>query len=69
MTGTVPLPQRADTSIGDVDHLCCSCDTTVALCGLDLTGVPEGPEFDQVCPLCVWVLESGVSCPGGGRRR
>lgn len=51
-------------SVGDVDHLYC-CDPDIALCGLDISDVPEGPEYDNDCPLCRLVRDEGV-CPRCG---
>lgn len=49
----------------DVDHLYC-CDPNLSMCGLDLTGVPEGPEFDAVCPLCGLAGDTRQGCPEPG---
>lgn len=46
----------------DVDHIYC-CDPNLAMCGLDLTGVAEGPEFDAACPLCGLAEDTGQGCP------
>ncbi|MEU8334844.1 hypothetical protein [Micromonospora tulbaghiae] len=63
---TLPHPQGTVTgNPGNVDHYYC-CDDETALCGADLAGVPDGPEFDEVCPLCVLVMEEGAPCPGCG---
>lgn len=51
------------SSGGDVDHWYC-CDPDQAYCGMDLTGVPDEPEFDEMCPLCVLADEAGYECPG-----
>lgn len=61
-----PDPKLVDAqSVGDVDHLYC-CDPDLALCGLDLTGVPDYPEFDEDCALCVLVHEDSYRCPRCG---
>lgn len=60
---TRPQPARSLTG-GDADHWYC-CDPTVAYCGLDISGVREGREFQQMCPLCVLADEQGGYCPEG----
>ena len=62
---TAALPAPIAANVGDVDHLYC-CDPDVAMCGLDLTGVPEGREFTHVCPLCAEVNDSDTPCPVAG---
>ncbi|WP_341719980.1 hypothetical protein QQG74_09840 [Micromonospora sp. FIMYZ51] len=68
MAATATLPHRPDidTGAGDVDHHYIHCDPDTALCGVDLTGVPEGPERGRVCPLCVLVVDGFAPCPGCG---
>lgn len=62
MTAAI-LPEEIVTGLGgDVDHWYC-CDPDVAYCGLDLSGVPDGEEFDEMCPLCVLADEAGGFCP------
>jgi hypothetical protein len=64
----VELAERATTNLdGDIDRFYC-CDEDVAMCGLDLSGVPETPVDDpsRDCPLCVLVLQQGLPCPVRG---
>ncbi|WP_394436257.1 hypothetical protein [Streptomyces sp. SGAir0957] len=51
VTLTAPSPSAA-TSVGDeITHLYC-CDPNRAICGVDLTGVPEVDE-DENCVVCI----------------
>lgn len=64
-TQVLERPTRGDADVGPVDHYYC-CDEDVALCGADLSGVPEGPEYDVICPMCADALEANVPCPVPG---
>lgn len=64
-TSTLPAPTRSDTAGDDLDHFYC-CDENVAMCGVDLTGVPEADNVGDLCPLCALVNESGLPCPVRG---
>lgn len=44
-----------------VDHYYC-CDEDVAMCGFDLTGVPEGDEFPRTCRRCRRALKLNRRC-------
>lgn len=63
-TATLPAPagsdRRADND--DVDHLYC-CDPDVAICGVDLSGIPEGFEFDNLCRYCAYLERNRLGCP------
>jgi hypothetical protein len=50
-----------------VDHIYC-CDEDVAMCGADLSDVPEGNEFPTMCPTCVDAQVRRVACPVPGCR-
>ncbi|MEV1013737.1 hypothetical protein AB0I89_23590 [Micromonospora sp. NPDC049801] len=66
-TDTLPAPTRSDTQAGDVDHLWC-CVTYVAMCGVDLTGVPDASAPTKLCPLCALADDTGMPCPVPGCR-
>ncbi len=65
MTAPTASPARTSLSDDDIDHLYC-CDENVAMCGADLTDTPDGPEFDEVCRLCLLAEQSGMPCPVPG---
>jgi hypothetical protein len=48
-----------------VDHLYC-CDEHVAMCGEDLSEVPEGHEFPTMCPACLEANARRAACPVPG---
>jgi hypothetical protein len=53
------------TAPADVDHIYC-CDEDIAMCGADLSDVPEGEEFPTMCPTCVAAQAGRVACPVPG---
>jgi hypothetical protein len=64
---TAALPAPAIPSAGDegTGHIYC-CDEKVAMCGADLTGVPEGREFPTMCRTCVDAETRRTGCPVPG---
>jgi hypothetical protein len=72
---TCLAPDRAPTDTGgeddDLHHIWC-CDPDVAVCGVDLTGVPDAGDVGdgvQVCPLCALAWDGGLPCPVPGCRQ
>jgi hypothetical protein len=71
-TCLAPDPTPTDTSDGDDLHHIWCCHPDIAVCGVDLTGVPDVDEPDagvQVCRLCVVAWDGGLPCPVAGCRR
>jgi hypothetical protein len=52
MLTLAPAPDRTTTGSGDLDHVYC-CDPDLALCGTDVSDVPEiDPDTDVDCIVC-----------------
>jgi hypothetical protein len=60
MAAPAPAPHTTRNTT-NVDHLYC-CNPNLALCGDDLTAVPEGREHDTLCALCVLADDLGHPC-------
>ena len=59
-----PVLQDSD---GDLSHLYCACDDTVALCGWDLTDADELWDETSVCIVCEELdFSEGYVCPKCG---
>lgn len=43
---------RIEDSEGDLSHVYCLCDDTVALCGWDLTNADDNWDENNVCVVC-----------------
>lgn len=48
----VATSPRIENGQGDLSHVYCSCDDTVALCGWDLTNADEEWDVNNVCIVC-----------------
>jgi hypothetical protein len=63
-----PAP-GSTTSGDDLAHVYC-CNPDIALCGTDLCGVPEIPDDETTCVVCVDLDDAGLpccpACPIGG---
>lgn len=66
-TATLPDSRPAPTSSGDddADHYYC-CDPDIAMCGADLSDVPEGFEFDELCRYCAYIDRERLACTVNG---
>jgi hypothetical protein len=67
---TALAPASAAASTGDdLAHVYC-CNPDVALCGTDVTGVPEVPDEDTTCVVCLDLEDADFACcptcPDGG---
>ncbi|MCX4450643.1 hypothetical protein [Streptomyces sp. NBC_01789] len=63
MTALAPTPDRATTGNSGLDHIYC-CDPGLALCGTDVSDVPEiDPDSDITCVVCA-DLEDHPCSPG-----
>lgn len=58
-------PATAPSGSGDeVDHLYC-CDRNLAMCGMDLSQVPE-TEITRLCRYCDYIETENLPCPSPG---
>lgn len=56
---TIPAkPAADDTTV----HIVCSCDVSLALCGLDVTDEPWCDLDGDGCPLCLVVADAQPQC-------
>lgn len=69
MTTLVPEPEAASTDHGDgMAHAACPCWPDIALCGVDVSGLPWADDDAELANPCVVCLDLDEQpCPRCGR--